>query len=55
MSERTPPPPPIGTRPPPSDASTPRGVVLRGIAGSPGVANVVVAVEARPWASAHFW
>jgi phosphotransferase system enzyme I (PtsI) len=26
------------TRPPPSDASAPRGVVLKGIAGSPGVA-----------------
>jgi phosphotransferase system enzyme I (PtsI) len=40
MSERTPtpPPPPGGTRPPPSDQSTPRGVVLKGIAGSPGVA-----------------
>ena len=43
MSERpppfpSPPPPPGGTRPPPSDASMPRGVVLKGIAGSPGVA-----------------
>ncbi|HTQ41774.1 MAG TPA: phosphoenolpyruvate--protein phosphotransferase [Polyangiaceae bacterium] len=42
MTERgappTPPPPPGGTRPPPSDQSTPRGVVLKGIAGSPGVA-----------------
>src|SRR5580700_10769237 len=43
MSERpppfpSPPPPPPGTRPPPSDASLPRGVVLKGIAGSPGVA-----------------
>src|SRR6516165_7301759 len=38
MTERTPPPPPGVTRPPPSDASTPRGVVLKGIAGSPGVA-----------------
>ncbi|HEX4446586.1 MAG TPA: phosphoenolpyruvate-utilizing N-terminal domain-containing protein, partial [Polyangiaceae bacterium] len=34
----SPPPPPGGTRPPPSDASMPRGVVLKGIAGSPGVA-----------------
>ncbi|HLK35613.1 MAG TPA: phosphoenolpyruvate--protein phosphotransferase [Polyangiaceae bacterium] len=31
-------PPPGGSRPPPSDASAPRGVVLKGIAGSPGVA-----------------
>ena len=42
MTERgappSPPPPPGGTRPPPSDQSTPRGVVLKGIAGSPGVA-----------------
>ncbi len=39
MSERIPtPPPPGGSRPPPSDQSTPRGVVLKGIAGSPGVA-----------------
>jgi phosphotransferase system enzyme I (PtsI) len=42
MSERPPaipsPPPPPGTRPPPSDASMPHGVVLKGIAGSPGVA-----------------
>ncbi|MDP9148834.1 MAG: phosphoenolpyruvate--protein phosphotransferase, partial [Myxococcota bacterium] len=30
--------PPFGTRPPPNDPSTPRGVVLKGIAGSPGVA-----------------
>jgi phosphoenolpyruvate-protein phosphotransferase (PTS system enzyme I) len=30
--------PPGGTRPPPSDASTPQGVVLKGIGGSPGVA-----------------
>jgi phosphotransferase system enzyme I (PtsI) len=30
--------PPSFTRPPPSDASAPRGVVLKGIAGSPGVA-----------------
>ncbi len=45
MSERpppfspppSPPPPPGGTRPPPSDASLPHGVVLKGIAGSPGV------------------
>ncbi|MGD0677851.1 MAG: phosphoenolpyruvate--protein phosphotransferase [Polyangiaceae bacterium] len=37
MSDQTPPPP--GTRPPPSsDHSLPRGVVLKGIAGSPGVA-----------------
>ncbi len=34
----SPPPPPGGTRPPPSDASMPSGVVLKGIAGSPGVA-----------------
>jgi phosphoenolpyruvate-protein phosphotransferase (PTS system enzyme I) len=34
----SPPPPPGGTRPPPSDQSTPRGLVLKGIAGSPGVA-----------------
>jgi phosphotransferase system enzyme I (PtsI) len=40
MSQRppSPPPPPNATRPPPSDASTPHGVVLKGIAGSPGVA-----------------
>lgn len=38
MSEKTPPPPPSMTRPPPSDASTPHGLVIRGIAGSPGVA-----------------
>jgi phosphoenolpyruvate-protein phosphotransferase (PTS system enzyme I) len=38
MSERTPLPPPGGTRPPPSDQSGPLGVVLKGIAGSPGVA-----------------
>ncbi len=40
MSEQrpSPPPPPGVTRPPPSDASMPRGVVLKGIAGSPGVA-----------------
>ena len=37
MSNHTPT-PPGGTRPPPSDASTPRGVLLKGIAGSPGVA-----------------
>jgi phosphotransferase system enzyme I (PtsI) len=37
MSERTPTPPP-GTRPPPSDQSTPHGVMIKGIAGSPGVA-----------------
>jgi phosphotransferase system enzyme I (PtsI) len=36
MSQRTI--PPGGTRPPPSDASTPHGVVIKGIAGSPGVA-----------------
>jgi phosphotransferase system enzyme I (PtsI) len=36
MSDRISTPPP--TRPPPSDASTPRGLVLKGIAGSPGVA-----------------
>ncbi len=34
----SPPPPPGGSRPPPSDASMPHGVVLKGIAGSPGVA-----------------
>src|SRR5258708_5681722 len=34
----SPPPPPGGSGPPPSDASMPRGVVLKGIAGSPGVA-----------------
>jgi phosphoenolpyruvate-protein phosphotransferase (PTS system enzyme I) len=42
MSERPPPPaspvPPSGTRPPPSDPTMPHGVVLKGIAGSPGVA-----------------
>jgi phosphoenolpyruvate-protein phosphotransferase (PTS system enzyme I) len=38
MSERTPTPPPGVTRPPPSDQSAPVGVVLKGIAGSPGVA-----------------
>ena len=37
MTSRTPP-PPGGTRPPPSDPSMPQGVLLRGIAGSPGVA-----------------
>lgn len=36
MSDRTP--PPGGSRPPPSDASTPRGLVIKGIPGSPGVA-----------------
>ncbi|HEY1695908.1 MAG TPA: phosphoenolpyruvate--protein phosphotransferase [Polyangiaceae bacterium] len=36
MTDRSSPPP--GTRPPPSDQSTPRGVLLKGIAGSPGVA-----------------
>ncbi len=36
MSDRAPPPRP--SRPPPSEGSTPRGVVLKGIAGSPGVA-----------------
>ena len=30
--------PPGGTRPPPSDQSTPLGVIIKGIAGSPGVA-----------------
>jgi phosphotransferase system enzyme I (PtsI) len=30
--------PPGGTRPPPSDASMPHGVLVKGIAGSPGVA-----------------
>ncbi len=30
--------PPGGTRPPPIDASTPHGVLIKGIAGSPGVA-----------------
>lgn len=35
----SPPPPPGATRPPPSsDQSMPRGVVLKGIAGSPGIA-----------------
>jgi phosphoenolpyruvate-protein phosphotransferase (PTS system enzyme I) len=34
----SPPPPPGVTRPPPSDASLPRGVILKGIPGSPGVA-----------------
>jgi phosphoenolpyruvate-protein phosphotransferase (PTS system enzyme I) len=38
MSDRTPTPPPGVTRPPPSDQSAPVGVVLKGIAGSPGVA-----------------
>jgi phosphotransferase system enzyme I (PtsI) len=38
MSERTPMSPAAGTRPPPSDQSTPHGVLLKGIAGSPGVA-----------------
>jgi phosphotransferase system enzyme I (PtsI) len=40
MSDRPMPPPPPGavSHPPPSDASGPRGVVLKGIAGSPGVA-----------------
>jgi phosphoenolpyruvate-protein phosphotransferase (PTS system enzyme I) len=41
MSERTPPTPPLApqlSRPPPSDASTPRGLVIKGIPGSPGVA-----------------
>jgi phosphoenolpyruvate-protein phosphotransferase (PTS system enzyme I) len=38
MSDRTPTPPPGLTRPPPSDQSTPSGVLLKGIAGSPGVA-----------------
>src|SRR5580658_1226844 len=40
MSDHLPsPPPPAGsTRPPPSESSMPRGVVLKGIAGSPGVA-----------------
>jgi phosphotransferase system enzyme I (PtsI) len=37
MSDRIPT-PPAGTRPPPSDQSAPYGVVLKGIAGSPGVA-----------------
>ena len=37
MSPHTPT-PPGGTRPPPSDPSTPHGVLLKGIAGSPGVA-----------------
>jgi phosphotransferase system enzyme I (PtsI) len=37
MSER-PPTPPGFSRPPPSDHSTPRGLVIKGIAGSPGVA-----------------
>jgi phosphotransferase system enzyme I (PtsI) len=34
----TPTPPPGGTRPPPSDQSAPVGVLLKGIAGSPGLA-----------------
>jgi phosphotransferase system enzyme I (PtsI) len=38
MSDHTPTPPPGMTRPPPSDQSAPVGVVLKGIAGSPGVA-----------------
>jgi phosphotransferase system enzyme I (PtsI) len=38
MSERSPTPPPAGSRPPPSDQSTPLGVLVKGIAGSPGVA-----------------
>ncbi len=41
MTDRTPPPGPSSagmTRPPPSDASTPRGMLIKGIAGSPGVA-----------------
>src|SRR5271166_3901215 len=37
MSPHTPT-PPGGTRPPPSDPSQPHGVLLKGIAGSPGVA-----------------
>ncbi len=37
MSERTPLPPGL-TRPPPSDQSTPRGLIIKGIAGTPGVA-----------------
>jgi phosphoenolpyruvate-protein phosphotransferase (PTS system enzyme I) len=37
MSHQTPT-PPGGTRPPPSDASMPHGVLLKGIAGSPGIA-----------------
>jgi phosphotransferase system enzyme I (PtsI) len=37
MSERSPT-PPGATRPPPSDTSTPRGLLIKGIAGSPGVA-----------------
>jgi|HubBroStandDraft_1064217.scaffolds.fasta_scaffold12436_3 phosphoenolpyruvate-protein phosphotransferase (PTS system enzyme I) len=40
MSDHLPsqPPPDASTRPPPSESSMPRGVVLKGIAGSPGVA-----------------
>jgi phosphotransferase system enzyme I (PtsI) len=37
MSERSPT-PPGASRPPPSDQSTPRGLVIKGIPGSPGVA-----------------
>jgi phosphotransferase system enzyme I (PtsI) len=40
MSARTPPPPSSSgvSKPPPSDTSTPRGTMIKGIAGSPGVA-----------------
>jgi phosphotransferase system enzyme I (PtsI) len=38
MTDRPSSTPPGATRPPPSDTSTPHGVVLKGIAGSPGVA-----------------
>src|ERR1700722_13522514 len=38
MSERSPSPPGVSRPPPSSDASTPRGLVIKGIAGSPGVA-----------------
>jgi phosphotransferase system enzyme I (PtsI) len=44
MSDQTPPssgppsPPPTASRAPPSDASSPRGLVIKGIAGSPGIA-----------------
>ncbi len=40
MSDPGPPPPPpsADNRPPPSDSSSPRGFVVKGIAGSPGIA-----------------
>ncbi|HEY8039604.1 MAG TPA: putative PEP-binding protein, partial [Polyangiaceae bacterium] len=55
MSERTPPPPGM-SRPPPSDASTPQSVVLKGIAGSPGVAvgpALVVGDQKAAYARRH--